>query len=154
MVESQNLEIRTFLNKYESAIEGQRLVLQEQRQKILTGETACESELERLVLLATIDDLWTEYLNTITELRAGIHWVSFGGRDPLHSYLSECHRLFQELEGRIEEEAVRRLEQAAANRFDPRQRGATWTYLTTDQPLGTMTERFMRGVMQKLSARK
>jgi preprotein translocase subunit SecA len=150
VVEAQTLEIRTFLNKYESVIEGQRLALREQRQKILTGETACESEMERLVLLTTVDDLWAEYLNTITELRAGIHWVAFGGRDPHHSYLSECHRLFEELEGRIEEEAVQRLEQANTGRMDPRQRGATWTYLTTDQPFGTMSERFMRGVMQKL----
>jgi preprotein translocase subunit SecA len=153
VVEAQNLEIRRFLQKYESVIEGQRLALRDQRQKILTGETVCESEMERLVLLTTIDDLWAEYLNTVTELRHGIHWVSFGGRDPLYSYLSECHRLFGELENRIEEEAVHRLEKASTGRMDPRQRGATWTYLTTDQPFGTLTERWMKGIVERFKSK-
>jgi len=31
---------------------------------------------------------------------------------------------------------------------DWRERGATWTYLTTDEPFGTMTERAMRGLVR------
>ena len=39
IAEGQNLEIRRFLQKYESVIEGQRQKIQQRRQAILTGET-------------------------------------------------------------------------------------------------------------------
>ncbi len=100
--------------------------------------------------LTTIDDLWSEHLAAITELREGIQWVSWGGRDPLHQYLTRVHALFEELQGRIDEEIHARLEKAETSRLDPSQRGATWTYLTTDQPFGSWSERIMRGVLRKL----
>src|SRR5207245_3084534 len=86
-VEGQNLDIRRFLHKYESVVEGQRQVIVRRRQAILTGAAPCASELERQVSLSTIDDLWSEHLAAITDLREGIQWVSWGGRDPLYEYL-------------------------------------------------------------------
>ncbi len=142
VIEGQNLEIRQFLNKYEGVIEGQRQAVQRRRQAILTGETACASELERLVTLAAIDDLWSDYLAAVADLRAGITWVSLGGKDPFHHYLTRVHALFEQFQASVEEEAQKT---GAA----PTQRGATWTYLTTDQPFGNMTERFIRGLVRK-----
>jgi preprotein translocase subunit SecA len=149
IAEGQNLEIRRFLQKYESAIEGQRQKIQQRRQAILTGETPCASELERLVSLGAIEDLWADYLATITDLREGVQWLSWGGRDPLHEYLTSVHSLFTQLEEQIDEEIAQRLGEAEAAGLDPSQRGATWTYLTTDQPFGTATERIMRGLVRK-----
>lgn len=149
VVEGQNLTIRQFLHKYEAAIEGQRLAIQSRRQDILTGATPSESEVERLVRLTAIDDLWAEYLSATSELRSGIHWVTWGGRDPLHEYLVQVHQLFQELEIKIEEETARRLTEAEAGGVKYLERGATWTYLTSDQPFGTMTERILRGMMKR-----
>ena len=34
--------------------------------------------------------------------------------------------------------------------LSPMERGATWTYLTTDQPFGSMQERFIRGAIAKI----
>jgi preprotein translocase subunit SecA len=147
MVEGQNLEIRQFLHKYEFVIEGQRQMIQQRRQAILSGGTPCSSELERLVTLATIDDLWSEHLASITELRQGIQWRHLGGRDPLHEYLVETHRQFGRLPIAIAHEIPIRLAQAQESGIDPTQRGATWTYLTTDQPFGNLTERFWRGLL-------
>lgn len=149
IAEGQNLEIRRFLQKYESVVEGQRQRMQQRRQAILTGETPTTSELERLVSLRTIDELWADYLATITDLREGIQWVSWGGRDPLHEYLTSVHSLFTQLEEELDEEIARRLEDAQTSGADPTQRGATWTYLTTDQPFGTGTERILRGLVRK-----
>jgi preprotein translocase subunit SecA len=149
IAEGQNLEIRRFLHKYESAIEGQRQKIQQRRQAILTGETPCSSDFERLVSLRTIDDLWADYLATITDLREGVQWLSWGGREPLLEYLRSVHSLFTELEERIDEEIRGRLADAEASALDPSDRGATWTYLTTDQPFGTATERIMRGLVRK-----
>jgi preprotein translocase subunit SecA len=151
VVEGQNLTIREFLNKYESVIEGQRQIIQNGRQDILSGTTPCVSEAERLVRLTTIDDLWSDYLAEIADYRSGIHWVSWSGRDPLHEYLLTVDRLFQELQPRIEEESTRRLAEAEAHGVHPTQRGATWTYLTTDQPFGSVSERLLRGVMRKVA---
>jgi preprotein translocase subunit SecA len=150
IAEGQNLEIRRFLQKYESVIEGQRQRIQQRRQALLTGETAVSTELERLVSLRTIDDLWADYLATITDLREGVQWISWGGRDPLHEYLTSVHSLFTQLEEQLDPEIAKRLEDAEASGPDPTQRGATWTYLTTDQPFGTATERIVRGLVRKL----
>lgn len=147
--EGQNLEIRRFLHKYESVIEGQRQKMQARRQAILTGETPVSSELERLIALRTIDDLWADYLATITDLREGIQWISWGGRDPLHEYLASVHAIFTKLEEDLDTEIATRLESATVSGLDPTQRGATWTYLTTDQPFGTGTERMLRGFLRK-----
>jgi len=149
IAEGQNLEIRRFLQKYESVIEGQRQKIQQRRQAILTGETPCSSDFEHLVSLRTIDDLWADYLATVTDLREGVQWLSWGGRDPLHEYLTSVHSLFTQLEEDLGPEIATRLEAAEASGLDPSQRGATWTYLTTDQPFGTATERIMRGLVRK-----
>jgi preprotein translocase subunit SecA len=151
LVEGQNLEIRKFLAKYESVIEGQRQRLQERRQAILIADVP---EFERLVSLTTIDDLWADYLAAVAELRSGVHWYSWGGRDPLHEYLtrvdSEYRKLAEGLDGEIES----RLAGARQNGIDPSQRGATWTYLTTDRPFGEWSERILRGVIRKVQKRE
>jgi preprotein translocase subunit SecA len=151
LVEGQNLEIRRFLAKYESVIEGQRQWIQERRQAAFTDEITA---LERLVTLTTIDDLWSEYLAAVTELRSGVHWYSFGGRDPLHEYLTRVDAMYRELEERLEAETAARLEEARDKGAKPAQRGATWTYLTTDRPFGDYTERVMRGLTRKFRKRE
>jgi len=155
LVEGQNLEIRRFLAKYETVIEGQRQWIQERRQTALTAALNGEMpELERLVTLTTIDDLWSDHLAAITELRSGVHWISWGGRDPLHEYLTRVDNMYQELEGRLDDEIAARLEEAQQKGLDPAQRGATWTYLTTDRPFGDFTERVLRGLTRKFQKRQ
>lgn len=153
LVEGQNLDIRKFLHKYESVIEGQRQTVQQRRQAILSGATPYSMELERLISLATIDELWSEHLATVTELREGTQWVSWGGRDPLHEYLMTVHRLFQKLQGRITDEILNHLAQSETRNMGTSRRGATWTYITTDQPFGSWSERVMRGLVRKVHAR-
>jgi preprotein translocase subunit SecA len=154
VVEGQNLDIRQFLQKYEHVIEGQRQEIQRRRQAMLSGEIPCASDLERLVSLTTIDDLWSEYLAAISELREGTQWVSWTGFDPLHEYLTSADRLFKELEARIAEETAKRVTEAQVSGIDPSQRGATWTYLTTDRPFGNFTERFWRGLKREVKKRR
>ena len=146
--EGQNLDIRMFLRKYESVLEGQRLAIQERRQGILTGEVPCESERERLVTLRTIDDLWSDYLAAVAELRAGTVWISLGGGNPMGDFLIKLHAMFGELNAAIDEEIARRLVEEPASAAEWRERGATWTYLTTDEPFGSMSERAMRGLVK------
>jgi preprotein translocase subunit SecA len=150
-VEGQNLDTRIFLEKYESTIEGQRQMIQRQRQEVLTGG---EPDLETLVTLRTIDDLWSEYLNAVNELRSGVHWASWTGHDPLFQYLRRVDAMFREMMDGLDVEIERRIEEAADGGIDPSQRGATWTYLTTDQPFGSWNERIIRGLMRMSSAKR
>ncbi len=146
--EGQNLDIRLFLRRYESVLEGQRLALQQRRQDVLTGAAACESDTERLVTLTTIDELWSDYLAAVAELRAGTLWISLGGGNPMGDFLRRLHAMFEELQRTIDEEIAARLNGDEAPVADWRERGATWTYLTTDEPFGSMTERAMRGLVR------
>ena len=150
LVEGQNLEIRKFLAKYESVIEGQRQRIQERRQAILTSDLP---ELERMVSLNTIDDLWSDHLASVSEVRSGIHWYSYAGRDPLHEYLTRVDTLYREFEDGLDGEIATRLEKAQEQGTDPTERGATWTYLTTDRPFGDWSERILRGVIRKIQNR-
>ena len=145
-IEGQNLEVRRFLEKYEGVIEGQRQQLQTRRQEILEGDLP---ELQRLVALTTLDDLWADYLAAVAELRSGVHWYSYGGRDPLHEYLTRVDDLYRGIEEGLDSEIAVRFERAQATGIDPSQRGATWTYLTTDRPFGELTERVIRGTIRK-----
>ena len=139
LVEGQNLDLRLFLQKYEMPIEGQRHRIQSNRQLIVEGEVPCRSELERLITLRTIDDLWADYLARVAEFRSGLHWLSLANWDPHREYMLKIHQWFPELETAIPVEIERRMTEAeSGNGADPRERGAVWTYVTTDQPFGNL----------------
>ena len=163
VIEGQQLDIRLFLSKYEGATEGRRLAIQQRRQAILEGATPSESELERLVSLTTIDDLWSEYLSALAEIRSGVQWVSltggvrdpvqnyfkFGGFEPFREYIKKVDALFEELQAAIESEIPKRFESAEAKGLDPSRRGATWTYITTDQPFGVAMTAALRAMVKR-----
>ena len=67
----------------------------------------------------------------------------------LASFTEETRAFFY---GRDEEVATR-LEEAQAKGLDPTERGATWTYLTTDQPFGDWSQRILRGLLRKVQTK-
>lgn len=148
IAEGQNLDIRLLLRKYETVVEAQRRLTGTRRERVLTGEQPCGSDLGRLVMLHTIDELWSDYLTAVNDLRADSVWISLGTANPFANYIVQIHGMFGEFQRTIDDEWPARLEQARAAGMDPRQRGATWTYLTTDEPFGHLTERIMRGLRQ------
>ncbi|HXR74511.1 MAG TPA: hypothetical protein VN737_00975, partial [Bryobacteraceae bacterium] len=179
--ESQNMEIRQTLWKYESVIEHHRKEVHALRREILLScdwsiasmlpeeqyaelaEAAGTDVLEtagRRLVLAVIDDIWADYLANVAELRGGIHWVSWGGRDPLYEFLTGVQEIYEDLHWRLKEEIADAF--AAAELRDGKfrfpneerfERGATWTYLTTDQPFGTLSERIAKGLRRKRARR-
>lgn len=179
--ESQNLEMRELLWKYESVIEHHRLEVYRLRREVLLSpgwsvasvlpeeqyrklvHAAGESTIEkaaRRVALAVIDDLWADYLANVAELRGGIHWVSWGGRDPLYEFLTGERAIYADFHRCLEEEIADAFAAAEVRdgeiHFDCEdrfERGATWTYLTTDQPFGRLGERIMKGLRRKFSRR-
>ncbi len=146
VVEGKNLEIRLFLRKYESSVEGQRQMLATRREEILHSDLP---PFERMVSLRTVDDEWSNHLSEVTELRSGIQWVAWGGRDPLHEYLRRVHSMYEEMMAGLDAQIERRIEEARETGLDPSQRGSTWTYLTTDNPFGSLTDRIRKGLVAK-----
>ena len=157
LVEGQHLDQRLFLHGYDVPVEGQRHKIHSYRQSVLEGKIACKSELERLVTLRTIDDLWADYLARIEDLRAGTPWQSYASssapfflsldrRDTHSIFLHQIDAWFPELETAISEEVERRMADAETGSQKPAERGAVWTYLTTDQPFGGWTKRILQGL--------
>ena len=151
LVEGQNLEIRRFLEKYESVIEGQRRDLAARREEIL--HEAAREDGARRAALGAADDLWSDHLAAVAELKSGVHWYAWGGRDPLHEYLTRVDALYQEMEARLDDEIAARIEAWQSGEAPPLERGATWTYLTTDNPFGNYTERILKHFADKLRRR-
>jgi preprotein translocase subunit SecA len=159
LVEGHHLDARLFLQRYELPIEGQRHRIHSYRQSILEGTISCESDLARLVSLRTIDDLWADYLARVSEFRSGLPWLDWAlagvpgltvdRRDPLYEYAKTIHQWFPELEAALPGEIARRLAEAEAAGGDPGERGAVWTYLTTDQPFGSFSQRLARGIRRR-----
>lgn len=144
IIEGQNLEIRRTLFKYDQVLEGHRHVTQTIRRSVLFGDVECPDS--QTALLA-IDEIWADYLAEIAELKSGIHWVSFGGKDPFHTFLQEAEAIFADARSRMEAAIADPQANGPSEDF---QRGATWTYLTSDQPLGDINQRFFRGVGEKV----
>jgi preprotein translocase subunit SecA len=79
-------------------------------------------QLERHVILRTIDELWKDHLHELDLLRSGIGLRAYGQRDPLLEYKSESFKLFEEMMHRARRETVTRffrLEIAVAPPVEP-----------------------------------
>ncbi|MEQ1697922.1 MAG: preprotein translocase subunit SecA [Hyphomicrobiaceae bacterium] len=60
-------------------------------------------QIEKMVLLQTLDGLWREHLVTLEHLRQVIGFRAYGQRDPLNEYKSEAFVLFETMLGRLRE---------------------------------------------------
>ncbi|MEX2184205.1 MAG: SEC-C metal-binding domain-containing protein, partial [Chloroflexota bacterium] len=59
------------------------------------------AQVERVVLLRTIDSLWVEHLTEIDDMRRGIGLRGYAQQDPLNEFRREAYRLYEELRGLI-----------------------------------------------------
>ena len=59
------------------------------------------AQVERLVLLRTIDQLWVDHLTELDDMRRGIGLRGYGGIDPLNEFKREAFKLYEELRGFI-----------------------------------------------------
>jgi len=60
-------------------------------------------QIEKMVLLQTLDHLWREHLVTLEHLRQVIGFRAFGQRDPLNEYKGEAFVLFQGMLAKLRE---------------------------------------------------
>jgi len=66
-------------------------------------------QLEKFVMLSVMDNLWTNHLDAIDNLRGGIGLRGYAQRDPLVEYKNEAFRMFEQLVWAIDDEIVHRI---------------------------------------------
>ena len=74
------------------------------RAKNLGEETFLE--LQRIVLLHTLDVAWREHLYELDHLRKGIGLRAYGQKDPLIEYKKESFMIFGNMQNRIREQTI------------------------------------------------
>ncbi len=165
IVESEGFQLRRTLFGYSDIVEKQRrairrwrtAVLERREPQHLLVERSAErygqllpvvgqrilDEVERRLLLLAIDRCWSDHLAELREMREDSVLLAFAGRFPLAEFHRQAGESFQDLEDRIEDEAVRDFERIDITpagvdweREGLRGPSATWTYLVGENPFG------------------
>ena len=79
----------------------------QRRREIVGIETF--REVEKAILLHTVDSAWQEHLYEMDELRDGVSFVGYGGKTPLIEYKKGAYDMFEALIERIARESLRNL---------------------------------------------
>ncbi|MGE5218576.1 MAG: SEC-C metal-binding domain-containing protein, partial [Chloroflexota bacterium] len=66
-------------------------------------------QLEKIILLQTIDNLWKDHLLNMDHLKEGIGLRGYGQKNPLQEYQKEGYDMFEEMIHRKEEDVVQKL---------------------------------------------
>jgi preprotein translocase subunit SecA len=66
-------------------------------------------QVERMILLTTIDHLWKDHLLAMDHLREGINLNAYGQKDPLIEYKKQGFNFFQMMMGQITSDVVRKI---------------------------------------------
>jgi preprotein translocase subunit SecA len=91
------------------------------------GDQVSLAEIEKIILLRSMDDLWIEHLENMEYLRRGVNLQAYGQRDPLVEYKKEGYQRFQELQNLIQQRVthtlfkvkfVRDMAEAEANKVE------------------------------------
>ena len=78
-------------------------VAEKARQKEAEFGPEAMRQIEKMVLLQTLDHLWRDHLVVLEQLRSVIGFRSYGQRDPLNEYKSESFQLFETMLANLRE---------------------------------------------------
>nr|WP_304650958.1 preprotein translocase subunit SecA [Tepidanaerobacter sp. GT38] len=103
----------------------------EKKEEELGSETM--RELERFVLLKTVDQKWMDHIDAMDQLREGIGLRAYGQRDPVIEYKFEGYEMFQDMIRSIQEDTVRYLFRVQVKKApERRQKTYNMTYSHND----------------------
>jgi preprotein translocase subunit SecA len=77
------------------------------REEQLGGELM--RQIEKFVMLGSIDNLWMNHLDAMDNLRGGIGLRGYAQKDPLVEYKNEGYKMFERLMANIDDEIVHRI---------------------------------------------
>jgi preprotein translocase subunit SecA len=107
------------------------------------------AQVERLVLLRTIDALWVDHLTELDDMRRGIGLRGYAGTDPLNEFKREAYKLYEELRGFISKQVANNIFRVQVQQVPqpqtfpmpiPSQFGQTGTGVTGAQVSGGQTD--------------
>lgn len=113
----ENYIKQTFDIEYEAKVESPEKIkeelyyLVEKRYKAKEEEIGEENirELERVVILRTVDSKWMDHLDCMEQLKEGVQLRGYGQSDPVVAFRIESYDMFNEMTASIEEDVVKTL---------------------------------------------
>jgi len=123
-IEGFNFDARKHILEYDDVMNQHRTLVYKKRQEILSSvyhiniaedlykqkekELGPElmQQVERLVMLNTLDNLWMNHLEDMEYLRDSVRLRAYGQRDPLVEYKNESRKLFKDLLFNFEAQAA------------------------------------------------
>ena len=83
----------------------------EEREKMISDMQIDMREVERVMLLRSVDSRWMDHIDAMDQLRDGIGYRAYSGKNPVTEYQIEAGHMFEELNHLIREDTVRRVYQ-------------------------------------------
>jgi preprotein translocase subunit SecA len=109
-----------------------------EKARLILGEPAIK-DIERRIMLLSIDECWSEHLERVSNLQESIHLASVGGLDPLIEFQKQAAVSFDQALKFIDERVVEKftsleIVSGICNLEQMGLRGpsSTWTYLVAD----------------------
>ena len=110
-------------------------------------------QLEKIIMLQTIDSLWKDHLLNMDHLKEGIGLRGYGQKNPLQEYQKEGFDMFEDMVHRIQEDVIQKLftvelaRETAPQEIELQQPRAQRMMLSHgDEPVVARTEPSKRGV--------
>ncbi len=82
-----------------------------EREALLESLNVDMREVERVMLLRSVDTRWMDHIDAMDQLRDGIGFRAYSGKNPVTEYQIEASHMFEELNHLIREDTVRRVYQ-------------------------------------------
>ena len=82
-----------------------------EREQMLAELHVDMREVERVMLLRSVDSRWMDHIDAMDQLRDGIGFRAYSGKNPVTEYQIEAGHMFEELNHLIREDTVRRVYQ-------------------------------------------
>ena len=83
----------------------------EERERLMEEIGVDMREVERVMLLRSVDSRWMDHIDAMDQLRDGIGYRAASGKNPVTEYQIEAGHMFEELNHLIREDTVRRVYQ-------------------------------------------
>ena len=83
----------------------------DEREKMIEEMKIDMREVERVMLLRSVDSRWMDHIDAMDQLRDGIGYRAYSGKNPVTEYQIEAGHMFEELNHLIREDTVRRVYQ-------------------------------------------
>jgi preprotein translocase subunit SecA len=164
VIEGRNCDIRKTLWRYSSIVERQRTIISKNRRQVLRGKVGVKAiqeratdareravraisepalrDIERRLMLESIDHCWSQHLELVTDIREGIHLAEVGGLDPLIEFQKQAFLSFEGTLKEIDDRVVASLNSLKITtdgvdleRMGLRGPSSTWTYLVSDDAM-------------------